>query len=825
MQKGEMANYPYNFEEKIHFDKVKQLLKGYALSTMGCEWIDAMSFTDDADSLQTLLGKLADMKMLLDEGQEFPVSYYMDLRPHLKKIRVAGTFLEVSELFDFKRSIETIGAVVAFITKQEEDTCLHLKKMVGAGKHTYPFVRERLQVILTKNGKIKDNASPELRKVRNDLLSKQQSVSRVVGRLLQGAKQHGWAAADTEVSVRDGRLVVPVSAAYKRKLSGIVHDESATGKTSYVEPAEAVELNNEIRELEYAERREILKILIGFAEDIRPYLEDLMLSYSFLAEIDFIRAKALFAQNTDAICPEIVAKPFISWKKARHPLLYLNFKREKKDLVPLDMDMDRERRILLISGPNAGGKSVCLKTVGLLQYMLQCGLFVPAQEDSCFGLFEQLFIDIGDEQSIDDDLSTYSSHLSNMKYFTKNATANTLLLIDEFGTGTEPLLGGAIAEAVLEALNKKEAFGLITTHYTNLKHFAAENDGIVNGAMLYDTAAMTPLYRLEIGTPGSSFAFEIARKIGLSEHILQQAKESIGEERVNFDAHLRNVVKDKMVWQKKRFKISQQEKKLEQLLERYKKELEEVKSLKKKEVVKAKEAAGQLLAEANKTIEKTIKTITENKANKSVTRTIRDKFEKEKGRLLEQNESDVAIDKKIAQLKQREERKQKRRQKDVKQEHKSEHLEVAVGSQVKLLKTGALGEVLEISGKEAVVAIGALKMHAKLCDLQALSNNKAKKASSKANRAIQRKVFDKRMTFQPDIDVRGERGVDAVAKVAEHIDNALMLGIGSVRVLHGTGYGILRKMIREYLAQQPDVENFRDEHVDNGGSGITIVDL
>lgn len=820
-----MANYPQNFEEKVHFDKVKELLSSYALSNMGREWIADMSFTYDADFLQNLLGKTADMKAVFDEGQEFPISYYIDLRPHLKKIRVEGTFLEVNELFDFKRSIETIGAVVAFIAKQEEDKCLYLKKMLGESKHTYPFVRERLQVIVAKNGKIKDNASPELRKIRSDLLRKQQSVSRVVNRLLQGAKQQGWAAADTEVSIRDGRLVVPVSAAYKRKLSGIVHDESATGKTSYIEPAEAVELNNEIRELEYAERREILRILIAFAEDIRPYLDELMFSYNFLAEIDFIRAKALFAQATAAICPEIIEKPHVTWKKARHPLLELHFKRDNKQLIPLDVEMSEEHRILLISGPNAGGKSVCLKTVGLLQYMLQCGMFVPVAEGSTFGLFRQLFIDIGDEQSIDDDLSTYSSHLSNMKYFTKNANGQTLLLIDEFGTGTEPLLGGAIAEAVLAALNKKQVFGLITTHYTNLKHFAAENDGIVNGAMLYDTAAMTPLYKLEIGTPGSSFAFEIARKIGLSEHILQQAKERIGEDRVNFDAHLRNVVKDKMIWQKKRLNISRQEKNLEQLLERYKNDLEEVKALKKKEVAKAKQDAEQLLSEANKTIEKTIKTITENKANKSVTRTIRDKFEKDKQRLLEQQEQDIAIDKKIEKIKQREERKKNRKKPSKAIVQKEKEPKIIVGGQVKLRKTGAVGEVIAILDKEAVVAIGALKMHAKLKDLVALSNNKAKKAAANTNRAIQRKVFDKRLTFDPDIDVRGERGVDAVAKVAEHIDNALMLGISTVRVLHGTGYGVLRKMIRDYLLQQTDVDSFRDEHVDNGGSGITIIEL
>lgn len=820
-----MVNYPYNFEEKIHFDKVKQLLKGYALSTMGRDLIETIVCTDDKTLLATLLGKTADMKALIDEGQEFPVSYYIDVRPHLQKIRTEGTFLDVNELFDFKRSIETIASIVTFIGKQEEGKCLCLKKMLGEHKHSYPFVKERLETILGKSGKIKDKASPELAKIRRSLLGKQQSVSRVVGRLLQGAKEQGWATSDTEVSIRDGRLVVPVNAAYKRKLSGIVHDESATGKTSYIEPAEAVELNNEIRELEYAERREILRILISFAEDIRPYLDDLMLSYNFLAEIDFIRAKALFAQATASIRPEVVEEPLVAWKQARHPLLYLNFKREKKQLVPLDIQINKKQRILLISGPNAGGKSVCLKTVGLLQYMLQCGLFVPVKEGSLFGLFQQLFIDIGDEQSIEDDLSTYSSHLSNMKYFTQKANAKTLLLIDEFGTGTEPLLGGAIAEAVLEEFNRKEVFGLLTTHYTNLKHFASENKGITNGAMLYDTAGMIPLYKLEIGTPGSSFAFEIARKIGLSGHILQQAKALIGEDRVNFDAHLRNVVKDKMIWEKKRFQISRKEKDLAQIVERYKKELEAVKALKKTEVLKAKQEASKLLAEANKTIEKTIKTITENKANKSVTRTIRDKFEKDKERLLQMQEQDAAIDKKIAKLKEREQRKKNRKTSQSAREPSAPEPVISVGGQVKMTSTGAVGEVLALLGDEATIAIGSLKMHAKIKDLKPLSSNKAKKIKNGSNRDIQRSVFDKRLRFDPDIDVRGERGTDAVAKVAEHIDNALMLGVSTVRVLHGTGYGVLRKMIREYLSQQADVESFRDEHLDNGGSGITVIAL
>lgn len=822
-----MLNYPTNFEEKIHFDKVKTLLKNFTLSSMGETLVDDIKFTTQTAILDKQLGTTADMKAFFDEGLDFPVAYYIDLRPHLQNIKIEGTFLDLQELFNLKRSIETIASIVTFIKNQEEGKADYLKELIGSNKHTFPYLKDRLNQILDKNGRIKDNASTELKSIRNQLIQKQQSVSRIVDRLMKNAKTQGWAESDTEPSIRDGRLVIPIPSAFKRKISGIVHDESATGKTSYIEPAEVVEVNNEIRELTYAERREILRILTDFTNELRPYLEELFYAYDFLAEIDFIRAKAMFAIQIEAVRPNIVQKPFVEWIQARHPILYINFKKDKKDLVPLHIKLHEDQRILLISGPNAGGKSVCLKTVGLLQYMLQCGLFVPVNEGSKFGLFDKIFIDIGDEQSIEDDLSTYSSHLSNMKYFTKNANEKTLILIDEFGAGTEPLLGGAIAEAVLSQLNEKQIYGVITTHYTNLKHFASESEGLVNCAMLYDTHAMTPLYQLEIGTPGSSFAFEIARKIGLSETILQEAQEKIGEDRVNFDAHLRSVVKDKMVWQKKRFKIAQQEKNLQRILDKYTTELEEVKQLRKKEVTKAKEEASSILAEANKTIEKTIKTIKENKANKSVTRTIREKFEKDKERLLEEENQTAIIDKKIEQIKERERRKQKQKQEQKENKTPNKNiLSPTVGALVKIKKTGTTAEVIAISNGKATIAIGALKSHIALSALEVISNNQAKKTKTPHTHSdIQRKVFNKRMSFNPDIDVRGMRGTEAIQKVADHLDNALMLGISEVRILHGTGSGILRKMIREYIANQHDVENFRDEHIENGGSGITIITL
>lgn len=818
--------YPKNFEEKIDFDKIKEWLKSYALGSMGKERIDAISFSTDKKTIDQMLGCVSDVKEIIESGDDFPISRYINLCEPLNKIRVAGTFLEVEELFELRHVVEIVSAVVHFITKQEDEKALYLKEMIKEEQHTYPYIRDLLNGILTRNGKIKDNASPELRKIRATLLGRQHSVSRLVNQILQQAKKQGWTPENTEATVRDGRLVIPVEAAYKRKVSGIIHDESATGKTSYIEPAEIVSINNEIRELSYEERREILRILADTADKIRPYIDNLLVSFDFLAEMDFIRAKAQFAQSINGLKPTLVESPLLQWKEARHPVLEINLRKEKKQPIPLNITLNKEQRILVISGPNAGGKSICLKTVGLLQYMLQTGLLVPVADDSKFGIFGSIFIDIGDEQSIENELSTYSSHLQNMRHFTTTSSSDTLLLIDEFGTGTEPLLGGAIAESVLHNLNEKKVFGLITTHYSNLKHFASENEGIINGAMLYDSKNMTPMYRLEVGTPGSSFAFEIAQNIGLSEDILKKAKEIIGEEQVDFDSHLREVVENRLVWQKKRFKVSMQEKEMDYLLNKYRQELDEIKSIKKIEINKAKEKAKEILNQANKTIEKTIKTITENKANKSVTKTVRGKFEDEKQQLIESKENDFFIEKKIAQIKQRQKRKKNKSSANKTVKPIKDTVPITVGVQVRLKRMNTLGEVLEIEGKQASVAVGGLKMRVAMEDLEYIGKNKAKRvAKNQTLRRIQKQVFDKRMSFEPDLDIRGVSAADSLKKVAEHLDNALMLGIGSIRILHGTGHGVLRKVIREYLSRQIEVKGYRDEHIDHGGSGITIIDL
>ncbi len=824
-QKNMQLNYPKNFEKKIHFDQIRDLLKTHTLSSLGSDFVDQIQFETQKKTLLTLLGQVAEMREILVQGAEFPTNYYIDVRGALNRLRTDGTFLDTDELFDFKRSIETIVSIVQFIEKQEAENCVHLKELI-ANIETYPEVYRQINQIITKTGTIKDSASAELRQIRMAMFRKQQSVSKTVNQILRKAQENNWSDTDSSPAIRGGRLVVPVSAAYKRKIAGIVHDESATGKTSYIEPTEVVELNNELRELGYAERREIVKILVQFAESIRPYIDEFISAYDFLGKIDLIRAKAKLALVMEGVFPEIDDQPCLNWKKARHPLLYLAFKEEKKELVPLSIELGEEKRMLVISGPNAGGKSVCLKTVGLLQYMLQCGLFVPVEEDSEFGLFEQLFIDIGDEQSLEDDLSTYSSHIANMRYFTEHVNEKTLILIDEFGTGTEPSLGGAIAESVLEELNEKQAFGVITTHYANLKHYASQKEGILNGAMLYDNQLMTPLYRLQIGAPGSSFAFEIAHKMGLSKSILNRARAKVGREIVDFDHNLKTVAENKVQLERKVQSLSQKEVKLDKLTTTYAEQLKEIKQLKKEVLEKAKQEAEKLLQEANKTIEKTIRTITENKANKSVTRTIRQKYQDKKEDLLDIDaEKDQKIDQKIKKLQERDKRKKNKKPKEKeKLSTKPKIKNLEVGDLVKL-PNGATGELLEITKEHAVVALGALKSTVKLKDLKYVSRNQKKQLRHTQNNSIQEKVFKQRMSFKADLDVRGMRAGEAIEKVTEHVDNALILGVGKIQILHGTGHGILRKLIRDYLSKQPDVSHFQDAHVDHGGAGITLVDL
>lgn len=823
--------YPENFENKIKFDKIRQLIQNNCLSNMGKELVAEMGFTTAAAEIHEKLAETREFMSIIGEEEQFPGDHFHDARPFLLKIRVEGLFLEVGEMVALKNSLESLTAIVRFFQGKADRYPLLTEK---AGQILlFPYILQRLDAIVSRHGSIKDSASPELNDIRHRIQRLQTGISRRMQALLQQAQSEGWADKDTSVSIRDGRMVIPVPSAYKRKINGIVHDESATGKTSYIEPTEIVETNNEIRELELEEKREIIRILRRFADDLRPYIGDLLPAYDFLAYIDFVRAKALFSRYTDAIVPVFDDRPEMLWYGARHPLLWLSLRQAGKTLVPLSIEINEDQRIILISGPNAGGKSVCLQTAGLLQYMFQCGLPVPVNESSRFGIFGKILIDMGDEQSIENDLSTYSSHLINMKNFLRYGDTGSLILIDEFGTGTEPMLGGAIAEALLKKLNENQVKGVITTHYTNLKHFAAETAGIENGAMLYDNHHMVPLFELRIGKPGSSFAFEIAKKIGLPKEILDDAASKIGEDHINYDKHLKDIARDKRYWEEKRRKIHENEKRLDEVVEKYTQELSETARLRKEIIREAQQEAREMIAAANKTIEQTIREIREHQAEKDKTRESRQKLEAEKQKLLSEEQAEVErnIRKKMEKLQNRAKRK---KEKPAAPSLSPTTIQkpaepIFQKGDVVSLPNQTVGEILEIEGKNAVVALGNLRTNVKLAQLKKVSANQAKKTarqslhSSYAN--IRENMSQKRLSFKPDIDVRGMRGDEALQRVIQFIDEAVMLDIKNLRILHGTGTGALRQIIRQYLSTNPVVASYADEQLQLGGAGITVIQL
>ncbi len=838
--------YPEFFEEKVRFNRIRELIKDQCLSSLGKERVDEMRFVTLYDVIKRWVNQVNEFKRICVEESSFPTSYFIDVRGPLQRIRVEGLFLEERELYDLRRSLSAVKDIVRFFENKEDHVYPYLNEIVSKVK-VYPYIFERIDGILNKFGKIKDTASPELARIRSEKIKKQSGVSRKMASILNQARMEGLVDADTNIAIRDGRAVIPVPATYKRKINGIVLDESSTGKTSFIEPAEIVEINNEIKELEYAERREITRILLAFSDSIRPYIEDLLYSYTFLGIIDFIRAKAKFALKINACLPSMEIKPVVKWENATHPLLYLQHAEESKEVVPLDIELNEEQRIVLISGPNAGGKSVCLQTVGLLQYIFQSGLLVPVDESSTIGIFQHIFIDIGDQQSIENDLSTYSSHLMNMKYFLKNGNKDTLILIDEFGTGTEPALGGAIAESVLKKFNEDKFKGVITTHYTNLKHYASGANGIENGAMQFDTHKIKPLFKLLIGQPGSSFAFEIARKIGLPEDILQDAKLQLGEDHINFDKHLREISRDKRYWEQKRDNIRRKDKQLEGVFEKYLTELEKTKKERERIIDTARKEAADLVGDANKKIERVIREIKESQAEKERTKQARSSIDKLKTRLEKpDNKQQQKIDKEIERIKRRQERKGQKGEDNTGVEIENEIVSsqptkkanntsvdldvIRKGDKVQMDGQALPGEVMEVNGKNAVVAFGQLLTTIKVNRLQKLTNKQVKQAQKGTtqfsfNSNLAERVRQKKLTFKPDIDVRGQRAEEAIQTVMNHIDEAVMCEVETVKILHGKGNGILRQMLREMLNTMPHVRSFRDEHVQFGGSGITIVEI
>lgn len=846
--------YPNTFENKIGFNEIRTLLRERCLSSLGKEEIDKIAFMDDMKAINTQLARVREFRKLQEEAEDFPISYFFDVRQSVARLRLEGTHLEEDELFDLRRSMGTICDIVSYLNRCDEDEAsisqdgwkhepvypypsLH---ELADGVMTYPQILQRIDQILDKFGKIRDTASPELNNIRRELAKTEGSISRTLYSILRSAQSEGLIEKDVTPAMRDGRLVIPIVPTMKRKIKGIVHDESASGKTLFVEPTEVVEANNRVRELEAEERREIIRILNEIAKIIRPHVPQILASYKLLAQIDMIRAKAELAKLIGGIEPEVGKYPLIDWIEATHPLLRLSLEKQGKKVVPLEIMLTRNKRMLIISGPNAGGKSVCLKTVGLLQYMLQCGLSIPMSERSKAGIFQNILIDIGDEQSIEDDLSTYSSHLTNMKNMMKSANDRTLILIDEFGTGTEPQIGGAIAEAVLKQFCIKKAYGVITTHYQNLKHFADSHEGVVNGAMLYDRHQMQALFQLQIGQPGSSFAIEIARKIGLPEQVIHDASEIVGSDYIQSDKYLQDIVRDKRYWESKRQTIHQREKQMEQTISKYESELTDLEKSRKEVLAKAKERAEELFKESNKKIENVIREIREKQAEKEETKKLRDSLKDFKEGIadIDKQTEDDKIARKMAQILRRKDNKNKRKKEKEEKATDATSLQNSTitqtqnskfkeGDTVRIKGTTTVGTIESIQDKNVVVIFGGLRSTTAIKKIEHATPPKKEEPRPymTVGKQTRETIDSKKLNFKQDLDVRGMRGEEALNAVMYFIDDATLVGMSRVRILHGTGTGILRQLIRQYLATVPAVTSYKDEHVQFGGAGITVVDL
>ena len=842
--------YPKNYEEKIGFNNIRKIIAENCLCQLGREYTEKMDFTSNASVIRKRIRQTTEFMEVIN-NEEFPEHNFIDMREPLKRIRIENTYLDISELFDLQKSLYTIFQIVAFLNKRKdcnekyevaEYLYPHLQKLTDNIK-TFPNVVKLIDRVLDKFGQMKDSASPELARIRSEKTSTANGISRSLQNILKKAQNEGVIDKDLSPTMRDGRLVLPVAPAMKRKIRGIVHDESDTGRTVYIEPAEVVEANNKIRELEGEERREIKRILTNITAYIRPDLEMLLRNYTLMGEIDFIRAKAKFAIRTKSVEPQIKDKQIIGWSIAIHPLLQISLEKNGKNVVPLDIRLDSNNRLLIISGPNAGGKSVCLKTVGLLQYMLQCGMPIPVAKDSKAGLFKSIFIDIGDEQSIEDDLSTYSSHLLNMKNMMKLCDEKSIILIDEFGGGTEPQIGGAIAESVLKRINDKGAYGVITTHYQNLKLYAQNTDGIINGAMLYDRQQMRPMFQLRIGNPGSSFAIEIARKTGIPEEVIADATNIVGQEYIDADKYLQDIVRDKRYWENKRQSIHKQEKLMESIIEQYEEEIHKLHAEKKSIILRAKEEAQELIRQSNAKIEQTIKQIKEAQAEKESTKLIRQSlsnFSKD----IDKSDSDNQeyIQRQMDKIRARQLRKKKKKENNSPHnntQQKSQQLSVSpstesniaktnfkVGMYVRIKGQNTVGEIKKLSKSSCQVAFGSILTNVKLEVLEPADKPTVeKRGATFVTMQTQDDIRERKLNFRQDIDVRGMRGDEAIQAITYFIDDALVANVSKVRILHGTGSGILRTLIRQYLSTIHGVANYQDEHVQFGGAGITVVDL
>lgn len=795
--------YPTDIEHKIGFDKIRRLIAANCVSKLGEEITELLTFTSDFDMIAGSLTLIDEMMALQTESDnELPLGSIADMRAAIARTAAEGTFLDVDDVVDLRLNVTTLRLVVSYLRHSGEGRFPALLAL-AENIELFPDIERETDALIDRYGAVKDNASDALAAIRHQIHETQSSISKTLNAILRQAQASGAVDKETSPTLREGRLVIPVAAVNKRHIPGIVHDESATGKTVYIEPTSVVAINNRLRELENEERREIIRILTAFTNQVRPVYPALEESAAFLATIDSIAAKAKFSLSIRAIKPYLTSQCEIDWHEARHPLLELSLKAQGRKIEPLNIKLNGKQRILLISGPNAGGKSVCLKTVGLLQYMLQCGLPIPISERSRAGIFASLFIDIGDEQSIENDLSTYSSHLLNMKNFIRHSCNRTLLLIDEFGTGTEPQLGGAIAEAVLDKLNSKRVYGVITTHYTNLKHYASRTEGVANAAMLYDRHRMQPLFMLSIGTAGSSFAIEIARKIGLPDDVISAASAMVGTEQVDFDKHLQDVARDKRYWENKRQQVKEKEHRLQQLTERYEKLLDEMKAKQRDTLRQAKQQAADIIADANAQIERTVRTIRETEADRNTTKQLR------------------------AELKDKQQQLSAQAHKQQNQKvHQNQH-PIAAGDHVRISGQDIAGQIIELQGQNATVAFGQLKTTVAVSKLEWVSVQQAKNITKQQNNtsSATSDIRQRQLNFRQEIDVRGMRVDEALQAVMYYIDDAHMVGASQVRILHGTGTGALRGAIRDYLHQSPAVQSYRDEHIQFGGAGITVVEM
>ncbi|MFD1000918.1 endonuclease MutS2 [Ohtaekwangia kribbensis] len=784
--------YPNEFEDKLGFVQIRQKLKGYCLSDAGAAWVDRMRFSTEVDFIRILLKQSLEFLQILEKGEPFPSRYFFDPAEWIQKITLEGNWLEADEFLNLAYSLETIIACKTFLNKARE-IYPELYKLAEPVAVTSALAQS-VFVKIDDKAQVRDSASPDLGRIRKRLREEQTRLRKIADQIFRTAVEEKWVPEGALPTIREGRVVIPIQAEHKRKLKGFILDESATGQTVFMEPTEMLDANNEIRDLEHSEKREVVRILKELTDEFRQQLPVLRTAFQFLAQIDFIRAKAKFSQEINAEHPVIEKQPEMVWYNAKHPLLYLSLK-GKREIVPLNIELDQQDRLLLVSGPNAGGKSVCLKTVGLLQYMVQCGLLIPVSERSRVGIFQNILLDIGDQQSIENDLSTYSSHLRNMKTFIEHANSKSLVLMDELGSGTDPNFGGAIAQAILEELLRKHVWGLATTHYYNLKLFAGQRQGIRNAAMRFDDMNLVPLYILDIGKPGSSFALEIARKIGLPQQTLQEAEKLVGKDLAGFEKLVRSLEKEKQLLSEKTKKLERQEGEMKQALAKYQTLSTDIETRKKEIINKAKEEASNLLKDTNREIEKTIRHIRANQAHKLETQKVR---------------------KNLQNLTQRVE--------PVVKEEKRSPDELKEGDRVRIIGQDSSGVILSIQGKNATVQFGELKSVAKVDKLEKITGAIEKEMASRL-RTSGINVYEKRSNFSDTLDVRGKRVDEVIPLLDQFMDTAILLGQGELKILHGKGEGVLRKVVRDHLKRYKEVASMNDEHVERGGDGITIVVL